>query len=116
MSIQAYQRAATQAETPRDLEYRAFAHVTSRLIKAKEGGAFALGALSEALSENRRLWTELALDCSSPQNQLGAPLRAQIISLALFVERHSIAVIRDDAEIEPLIDINRSIMEGLARR
>ncbi len=36
MSIQAYQRAATQAEQPRDLEYRAFGQVTAGLVRVKE--------------------------------------------------------------------------------
>ena len=37
MSIKAYQRAATQAENPRQLEYRAFGQVTAGLVRVKEG-------------------------------------------------------------------------------
>jgi flagellar protein FlaF len=48
-----------------------------------------------------------------PDNQLPAPLRAQIISISLWVGRHTSAVIRGDEEFEPLIDINRIIMQGL---
>ncbi|MBQ1203425.1 MAG: flagellar biosynthesis regulator FlhF, partial [Loktanella sp.] len=33
--------------------------------------------------------------------------------LAEFVERHSAAVLRGDAEINPLIDINSAIIRGL---
>jgi len=40
--------------------------------------------------------------------------RAQIISLSLWVNRHTSAVMRREEEIEPLIDINRIIMQGLA--
>ena len=50
MSIKAYQRAATQAENPRELEYRAFGQVTASLVRAKETGA-AHGALAEALDQ-----------------------------------------------------------------
>ncbi len=39
MSIKAYQRAATQAENPRELEYRAFGQATAGLVRLKEGGA-----------------------------------------------------------------------------
>ena len=35
MSIKAYQRAATQAEHPRELEYRAFGQVTAGLVRAE---------------------------------------------------------------------------------
>ena len=36
MSIKVYQRAATQAESPRELEYRAFGQVTAGLVRVKE--------------------------------------------------------------------------------
>ncbi|MBY0563452.1 MAG: flagellar biosynthesis regulator FlaF [Hyphomonadaceae bacterium] len=115
MSIKAYQRAATQADTPRESEYRAFGVVTADLVRAKEQGLSG-GALAEALDANRRLWNVLAADCSLPENQLPLALRAQIISLALWVARHTTEVLRDNAEIEPLIDINKTMMEGLAAR
>lgn len=116
MSIQAYQQAAQRAETPRETEYRAFAVATRALVEAKERGRLDIGGLAEALTRNRRLWTTLAIDCAQPGNQLPGPLRAQIISLAAFVDRHSSAVLRDKADLDVLIDVNRSIMEGLAGR
>lgn len=115
MSIKAYQRAATQAESPRELEYRAFGQVTAALVRAKEEKLVA-AALAEALDSNRRLWNMLAADCSQPKNQLPLELRGQIISLAMFVARYSSQVLRDGAEIDPLIDVNRTMMEGLGAR
>jgi flagellar protein FlaF len=115
MSIKAYQRAATQAETPRELEYRAFGVVTADLVRAKEGG-LGLGALAEALAANRRLWSLMSADCAAPGNQLPPTLRGQIISIALWVSRYSSEVLRHGADIDPLIDINRDIMAGLAGR
>src|SRR5690349_10595711 len=115
MSIKAYQRAATQADTPRDLEYRAFGQVTAGLVRIKEDKP-APAAIAEALDANRRLWNLLAADCSAPQNQLPLALRGQIISLALWVARYSSDVLRAGADVEPLIDVNRTMMEGLASR
>ncbi|WP_135213291.1 flagellar biosynthesis regulator FlaF [Vitreimonas flagellata] len=115
MSIKAYQRAATQAESPRELEYRAFGQATAALVRAHEE-KLAGGLLAEALDSNRRLWNMLAADCSQPKNQLPLELRGQIISLAMFVARYSSQVLRDGVEIEPLIDINRTMMEGLLAR
>ena len=43
-----------------------------------------------------------------------SPPNAVIISLSLFVDRHSSAVIRNGATIDVLIDINRTIMQGLS--
>ena len=116
MSIQAYQRAATRAETPREIEYRVFGIVTAALVKAREAGRADIGALAHAVHENRRLWTIVASDCGQASNALDTQMRARIISLSLFVDRHSSAVMREGADLEPLIDINRSMMEGLAGR
>lgn len=114
MSIQAYQRNATQAENPRDLEYRAFAHVTRKLMLAKEQGRSDIVGLVTAISENRRLWSVLAADCAEPGNALPHGLRAQIISLALWVGRHGRAALQDLAALDDLIDVNRQMMDGLA--
>jgi len=114
MSIQAYQRASAQAETPREAEYRIFAMVTADLIRVQEQGRTNLSALSAALDRNRRLWSALSQDCAQPGNELPTMLRAQIISLGLWVSRHSSAVMCEGEELAPLIDLNRSMMQGLA--
>ncbi len=116
MSIQAYQRVATQAESPRELEYRAFGQVTAGLIRAQGADSAQIGMIAEALDANRRLWGVLSADCSLPENKLSLALRAQIISLALWVAKYSVQVLREGADIGPLIDVNRSMMEGLAAR
>jgi flagellar protein FlaF len=115
MSIKAYQRAATQAESPRELEYRAFGQVTAGLVRAKEEKP-PPAVLAELLDANRRLWNVLSADCAVPENRLPLALRGQIISLAIWVARYSGEVLRNGAEIEPLIDVNRTMMEGLAAR
>jgi flagellar protein FlaF len=116
MSIQAYQRAATQAENPRDLEYRAFGKITADLVRLKETPAANVIAKLEALEANRKLWHVLGSDCAIPDNKLPLQLRAQIISLAMWVARYTRSVLREGADLDPLIDINRSMMEGLAAR
>ena len=115
MSIKAYQRAATQAEQPRDLEYRAFGQVTAGLVRVREGNS-ALQVRLEVIDANRRLWNILSADCAAPENQLPITLRAQIISLAMWVARYSSEVLREGADVAPLIDVNRAVMEGLGAR
>ncbi len=114
MSIQAYQNAAKKTEGPRQTEYRAFAVATRSLIDAASLPDTEVGRRAEALATNRRLWSLLAADCAPEGNSLPQGLRAQIISLSLFVDRHSSAVMRDGAAWDVLIDINRTIMQGLA--
>jgi flagellar biosynthesis activator protein FlaF len=114
MSLQAYQQTASRVESPRDSEYRLFAQVTRALMEAAKTDPSDIPARIDALDWNRTVWTVLLSDCSSPDNQLPAPLRASIISLAIWVGKHTSAVIRLQEDIQPLIDVNRLVMQGLA--
>lgn len=111
MTLAAYQVAQSTTETPRQTEYRLFANVTRALIEAENGPR---QDLVKALTWNRRLWLTLEADCARDENQLPETIRAGIISLALWVERHTRMVLKGVGHIEPLIAVNRSIMEGLA--
>jgi len=115
MSLKAYQKAQTSAESPRQTEYRLFAQVTGALIRAKESG-IKNGAFAEALDWNRRMWSTFTTDCAMEGNQLPKDLRARIISIGMWVSRYTSDVIRNNADIDALIDVNRAIMEGLAAR
>ena len=116
MSVQAYQQAAARAESPRDIEYRLFGQVTRALMTASETAAEEIGARMDALDWNRRLWSVLAADCATPSNQLPVQLRANIISLSLWVNRHTSAIMRNEADFGPLIDVNKMMMQGLEPR
>ena len=113
MSLQAYQRVAARAETPREAEYRLFGQVTRALMEAAALPADDIKGRMDALDWNRRLWSALASDCADSGNQLPAQLRASMISISLWVGRHTSAVIRQEESIDDLIEINRMIMQGL---
>ena len=113
MSLRAYQQAATRAEPPKDAEYRLFGQVTRALIAASEAPKLDFATRIDALDWNRRLWSTLATDCADPGNAMAMGLRAQIISISIFVSKHSSAVMRGDDDFQTLIDINRAIMQGL---
>ncbi|MFN3560037.1 MAG: flagellar biosynthesis regulatory protein FlaF [Caulobacteraceae bacterium] len=114
MSLQAYKTAATRSETPRESEYRLFGQVTRALMHASTVDSSDIKTRIEALDWNRRLWSTLATDCSNPDNAMAMGLRAQIISISLFVGRHSSEVMRGDEDFETLIEINKMVMQGLA--
>jgi flagellar protein FlaF len=113
MSFQAYQQAAIKADTPRQTEYRLFGQVTRALMEAANAPQDDFAARMDALDWNRRLWGALATDCADESNGLPVQLRAHIISLSLWVNRHTSAVMRREEEFGPLIDVNRIIMQGL---
>jgi flagellar protein FlaF len=113
MSLQAYKTAAERAESPRETEYRLFGEVTRALMAAAAADTSDVKTRIAALDWNRRLWSALAADCSSDGNALPSGVRAQIITLSLWVNRHTSAVMRNQESFQPLIDVNRSIMQGL---
>ena len=114
MSLQAYKQAAQRAESPRETEYRLFGQVTRALIEASKLDRTQIAERMDALHWNRQLWNALASECADADNGLPDMLRAQIISLSLFVNRHTSAIMRNEETFEELIDINRTIMQGLA--
>jgi len=112
MAVTAYQKAQRASENPRNAEYRLFGQVTGALMDAQSAGAKGT-SLIDAIDWNRRMWSTLAVDCLNDGNQLPRELRAQIISLSLWVTKYSSQVMQEGASLEPLIDINRTIMQGL---
>lgn len=111
MSLHSYQRVQNQTEDPRKTEYRLFALVTKALIDAEKSDRT---SLVKAIHWNRRLWLTLQADCAGEDNRLPEATRAGIISLAIWVDKHSRKVLKGQGQLKALVDVNRSIMEGLA--
>lgn len=98
--------------TPRSVEYQVFSQVTGQLSRALRAGR-PFSELAEALHENVRLWTVIAVDVTQPENALPVQLRGQFASLAKFIRQHTQAVLRSEAEAGVLIEINTAVMRGL---
>lgn len=113
MSLASYQRVKAAAESPRATEYRLVGEITGEMIGAWESGLRG-PALMPALHRNREMWTTFSTLCGAPGNALPDATRAGIISLALWVDRFTSDVVSGRETIEPLIEVNRSILEGLA--
>ncbi|WP_448661344.1 flagellar biosynthesis regulator FlaF [Sphingomonas sp. CJ20] len=112
MTLNAYRAAVSRAETPRSTEYRLMSEITGEMMDAETAGL--RGALlMPALHRNRQMWSAFATDCGARGNGLPIELRAQIISLGLWVERFTSDVVAGREPIGELIAINRTIMEGL---
>lgn len=112
MSLAAYQKVQQLAEAPRRTEQRLFAEITGALQEAWEQGQRG-SALMPALHRNRELWSTLSAVCGAPGNALPEELRASIISLALWVDRYTSNVVSGREPLQPLLDVNRAVMEGL---
>lgn len=108
----AYGTPQAPARSARSVEYQAFAKITSELVRLKDDTK-AFPERIAALHENRRLWDILSIDVASEDNGLPVELRAGIYNLGQFVTRHTATVLADSAPIDPLIEINTSVMRGL---
>lgn len=111
-----YAQHARTTQTPRSTEYELIARVTHRIKAAAEAGPRAYPRLVEALSDNHRLWTTLAVDVADADNGLPQELRARIFYLAEFVQQHTSKVLARKARIGPLLEINAAILRGLSGR
>jgi flagellar protein FlaF len=112
MTLQAYQNTQRITEDSRSTEYRLFGQVTGALIDAQKPGTDAV-PLVEAIDWNKKLWRTLAADCMDDRNQLPQDVRAKIVSLSLWIAKYSRQVTRNGAPLDPLIEVNRNMMQGL---
>ena len=110
MSVAAYQKVNQNTENPRQTEYRAFAIFTRALEEAEAKGPV---EVVKAVADNRQLWLTLQMDLASEDNKLPKELKAQLISISIWVNRYSSNAMKGEATLEPLITVNKQIMEGL---
>jgi len=110
---QGYAPTQTAVRTDRSIEAQLISQITAKLRKAANGPKSEFPKLMTALHENRRMWTAMAADVADSGNALPQGLRAQIFYLAEFTEHHSRQVIKGEADVKALIDINTAVMRGL---
>jgi flagellar protein FlaF len=68
----------------------------------------------EALAYCRRIWATLIEDLGSPENAFPKPLRAELISIGLWVIRESEDIrLGKSANFKPLIEVTTALYEGL---
>ncbi len=109
----AYAPTQIAVRTARAIESQLMSQITTRLRLAAESSIANFPELASAVHDNRRIWTTLAASVADRDNQLPHDLRARLFFLAQFIERHSASVLRGEAEVDALIDINIAVMRGL---
>jgi flagellar protein FlaF len=70
---------------------------------------------SQALRFNHLLWTIIQADITEPENQLPGEIKANILSLSIFVDKQTTKALRgsDASDLDVLININRNLAAGL---
>lgn len=124
MSVTAYKRTISHTEAPRQIERRILVQVTAELEKQFEDFDKAdrrierleilANGLRHTVWKNQTVWMAFKSDLLEKENALPDSLRGALASLAVWVENHSQGVLSGGKNIRPLIDVNRSIIDGLS--
>ena len=102
-----------QASSSAEVEYQVFGKVTKELTEAKPLDSSS-PAFIQAVQRNKELWSILMNDCMLPENTLPGQVKTAVISLSLWVDNYSTKVVQEKAPLDPLIEVNQTIMKGLA--
>ncbi len=116
----AYEAGGKATFSTRDLEAAALYKSARQLeaVRNQWDGANRGDLLAGALRFNQRLWTVFQCELASPDHQLAAEVRANLLNLCRFVDRRTYEVLADPdpAALQILININRSVADGLSVR
>ena len=112
-SSQAYQSSQKLGSSARETEAQALLE-TARMMDASVNNDDS-DAYRAALRLNWRLWTIIQADVSSAENPLPDEIRQNILSLSVFIDKHTVNALAEPSgrKLRVLIDINRNIAAGL---
>ena len=123
MSIAAYKRTISDTESPRQIERRVLARVTSELERLgpdfdsaqqnPEKLKLLAKGLRDALWQNQQVWLTFQHDLAEQGNGLPPDLRAGLLSLSLWVDSHTRGVLHGRNKVRPLVEINQTIIRAL---
>ena len=106
--LQAYAQTQKSSMSSREIEAMAFTKAALKLEDTKKS-LDDYDAYASALKFNQLLWTIIQADIVDQENQLPDQLKANILSLSIFVDRQTIKALSDTSEkhLDVLININK---------
>ncbi|GBR71264.1 flagellar biosynthesis regulator FlaF [Gluconobacter kanchanaburiensis] len=104
-----YQKQSGSYLSSREIEVMAFRHVNTLLTQAADHEAKVA-----ALAANLKLWSLLSLSVERVDCPLPTVLRDDLIKVGSWSMRYSNAAFNAPKDLQPLIDINNDMIEGLA--
>ncbi|WP_040818957.1 flagellar biosynthesis regulator FlaF [Litoreibacter arenae] len=112
-AMSGYGKESAALQTSRGIEFQVFARITRELKSAYTAKDSKYAELVNALHANRMMWNALAVDVSNTKNELSNDLKGQIFYLSEFVNFHTKKILKGDASIAALVDVNLAVMKGL---
>src|ERR1700679_198962 len=112
--VAAYQQQQKRNLSPREVEAMAFTKAALMLEDSKKFVGN-ITEFSKALRFNHLLWTIIQADLTDPENQLPPEIKANVMSLSIFVDKQTTKALRSktSADLDVLININRNLAAGL---
>jgi len=101
--------------SPAEIDAMVLQEAADRLQKAQQNPSS--DYFEETLRYNQLIWTVIQTEMTA-ENPLSPVIKANLISLSIFVDKQTPRAIgrRDPDMLDALIDINRNISLGLARK
>ena len=87
---------------------------SAALMRAADREGAGTGERIEASRYAERLWSHLLDDLGSPANALDPALRADLISIGIFVMRASAEAARGERSFAACVDITEQLRDGLS--
>lgn len=114
-ALRGYAENSISTRSDRRAEYEIVARVTQELRDCAVHKKSKFAAFAQALHTNQRLWTALVVDVADAENPLPKELKARIIYLAEFTNHQTRRILRENASVMPLLEINMAILRGLKK-
>ena len=113
-----YQTAQNALESPRQLEYRLFGSVTRALMDVRplmqSKSPSEVAKIAYAIGWNRDVWNHLMPEVLDEKNTLSRDVKIALVNICIFVNRRTDEITQGrSTDIEPLITVNRNVMDGL---
>ncbi len=112
--VRAYQQTQQASLSGRELEAMAFTRAALKLEDAKKL-VDNPPEFGKALRFNHLLWTIIQADIVEPANKLPPEIKANIMSLSIFVDKQTAKALRtrNPADLDTLVNINHNLAAGL---
>lgn len=94
--------------SPRETEMLAFGLCNARLKSATDARS-----RIDALNKTHQLWSLLVRDLAGNANRLPEELKKQLVDLGFWAMGYCVAAMSRDLSIQPLVDVNQNILDGL---
>lgn len=108
-----YGQVRQQTADPRSVEQQLLLQIATDLETADQKSVEGYKAFATNVKRNMDLWMAFATDVSNPDNPLPQELKEGIVKITAFVISQTPQVLKGDADVTPLITVNRNIAAGL---